>query len=69
MHEIHDHIYFLNVQEVLDEEEKIFYEILIDQDDHRDYHEKIFHTMHEFHLMLNLLKNRFTCITNMRKQK
>jgi len=58
MHEIHDRIYFLNVQEVLDEVNEIIYEILYDQDDHRDYHEKIFHAMYEFHRMINLLKKK-----------
>jgi hypothetical protein len=46
MHEIHDHKYFLSVQEVLDEVNEISYEILLDQDDHQDYHERIFHAMY-----------------------
>ncbi len=58
MHERHDHIYCLNVQEVLDEVDEIIYEILFDQDDHQDYHEKIFHAMFEFHLAINLLNKR-----------
>jgi hypothetical protein len=55
-HEKHDHIYRLNVQEVLDEVDEIIYEIRLDQDVHRDYHGRIFYAMCEFHPLINLLK-------------
>jgi len=58
MHEIHDHIYFLNVQEVLDEVNEIIYEIQLDRDDHRDCHERICHAMYEFLLVLNLFSKK-----------